>query len=257
MVVLGWLRAVGSLWLGAILLTLLMLTLGLATIHESQHPGLVTLRVFYNSWWFIALLTALGVNALVSVVIRFPWDRKQIGFVLTHVGILVILVGALITRQLGREGELSIAEGQTRATFDEYVPLTEMKSDETERPKTETSLGFGLTLRKFQLGTYPGTQRPRSFESHITITDSVTGEAQDHVISMNRPVTHGGWKFFQSDFDNQHQPVISVLSVTRDPGQGIVFFGYGTTLVGMLIVLVIRMRQKRPDILLPEIQNSQ
>ncbi len=61
----------------------------------------------------------LAVNVLCALVIRLPWRRRQAGFVLTHVGILVLLAGCLATRQWGIEAQLSVYEGHASHLADE------------------------------------------------------------------------------------------------------------------------------------------
>jgi len=105
-------------------------------------------------------------------------------------------------------------------------------------------LGFGVKLNKFTVGYYPGGRRPRSFESQITITDAASGQSSNRLISMNHPTSYGGFTFYQSSYQMMGSRAMSVLSVSRDPGQPIVFAGYIALLIGMLWVLVVRMRQR-------------
>ncbi|HSW44412.1 MAG TPA: cytochrome c biogenesis protein ResB, partial [Phycisphaerae bacterium] len=107
-------------------------------------------------------------------------------------------------------------------------------------------LGFRITLDHFTRRDYPGTQRPRSFESQVTFLDPSTGRQQSHVISMNRPATHGGFTFFQSSYREQEGgPATSVLSVSWDPGKPGVFAGYVGMVLGMVWVLVSRLIGRR------------
>ncbi len=107
------LRSIGSLWFAAVLLMLLLVAMACATIHESTHGTERALVSFYHAWWFKALLCLLGVNVLASVLVRYPFNRRQIGFILTHAGILITLVGAQVTYTLGIDGQVAIAEGQS------------------------------------------------------------------------------------------------------------------------------------------------
>ncbi|MCP4591659.1 MAG: cytochrome c biogenesis protein ResB [bacterium] len=106
-------------------------------------------------------------------------------------------------------------------------------------------LGFNLTLDKFHLGVYPGSRRPRSFESHVTVLDPATGQTRSRVISMNRPLEHGGYTLYQSSYRKGRGRTSSVLSVAKDPGKPVVFVGYVVTLLGMFIVLGIRLVDQR------------
>jgi cytochrome c biogenesis protein ResB len=106
-------------------------------------------------------------------------------------------------------------------------------------------LEFSVTLKDFEIGRYPGTMRPRSFESQITFVDSASGGKVNRVVSMNHPTEFGGYMFYQSSYQEQGEKMVSVLSVSRDPGQPIVFVGYVGTLAGMLLVLGRRILAQR------------
>ena len=113
----GILRVAGSLWFAAVLLVVFMLTMACATVFESAHGTEPALAAFYHAWWFKFLLVLTGVNLLAAVVLRYPFTRRQIGFILTHIGIVVTLAGALVTDLFGINGQLGIAEGQTAREF--------------------------------------------------------------------------------------------------------------------------------------------
>ncbi len=113
----GILRAIGSLRLAAVLLVLLLVALSLATIYETGHGTEQALHTYYTAWWFKLLLGLVGLNALTAMLLRFPFSRKQIGFVLTHVGIVVTLVGAAVTERYGISGQVGINDGDTVDQF--------------------------------------------------------------------------------------------------------------------------------------------
>ena len=106
-------------------------------------------------------------------------------------------------------------------------------------------LGFSIKLDRFHLGYYPGGSRPRSFESHVTIVDPASGRTQSRVISMNHPTSYGGYTFYQSSYRMDGGRTASYLSVSRDPGQPIVFAGYIAMMVGMVMVLITRTSDRR------------
>ncbi|MCP4593497.1 MAG: cytochrome c biogenesis protein ResB [bacterium] len=105
-------------------------------------------------------------------------------------------------------------------------------------------LGFALTLDRFQVGFYPGSTRPRSFESHVTITDPASGRTLSRVVSMNHPVKYGRFTVYQSSYRKGPQQTASFLSVSWDPGQPVVFAGYIIMLIGMVVVLGIRLADR-------------
>lgn len=107
------LAAVGSLQLAVMLIATYAGVLIGATVVESRFGAAAAHFAIYDAGWFTALNVLLAANVLAAMVIRFPWRRRQMGFLVTHLGILVLLAGCLATRQCGIEAQLPVFEGQT------------------------------------------------------------------------------------------------------------------------------------------------
>ena len=132
----GWRRIVGtigSLWFGAVLLMLLVVSMGFATIFESMRGTQQALALFYKSGWFTILLAIAGINLLASMIARLPFRKRNLGFMLTHVGIVVTLIGAAVTHKWGIDGRIGMFEGDVTDTYvDSYtesLTLTPMTAD--------------------------------------------------------------------------------------------------------------------------------
>ena len=82
-----------------------------ATFYEARHGTAAAQRAFYGSAWFAGLLVVLGLNVLLSMTKRYPWNRHHIGFVLAHVGILLLLGGSLFSLHAGLDGRMALLEG--------------------------------------------------------------------------------------------------------------------------------------------------
>jgi hypothetical protein len=111
------LRFLGSLKLAVPLIVLLAVVLAGATLLDSWKGRDWALWYVYRHSWFVLLLAALAVNVLASVVIRFPWGWRRLGFLVTHVGLLVLMLGAILTFSWGIEGHLVFQEGGTANTI--------------------------------------------------------------------------------------------------------------------------------------------
>ena len=107
------LRGLASLKLAIFLLVALAAALAVATLLETAHGREYAGWYVYHTRWFIALLGLLAGNILAATAVHFPWKVRQIGFVLTHVGLLILLGGAIWTFRSGIEGQLLLAEGET------------------------------------------------------------------------------------------------------------------------------------------------
>ncbi len=107
----SWLTTLGSLWFAAVILVLLLVAMAFATIYETLYGTERALQEYYHSWWFAGLLGLLAANVAATLIVRFPFTRRQIGMVVTHLSILMVLGGALVTQSRGLNGRLVIAEG--------------------------------------------------------------------------------------------------------------------------------------------------
>ena len=230
---------IASLKVTVVLLVVVLVALAWGTIVESMHGAPAALRLVYGAFWFRLLLAVYALNLACSLVDLWPWGRSRIGFAITHSSMLIILGGALATELLKTEGRLLIWEGEDASTLVEpTAPSGAMR--------TVRELPFAVHLDAFEIDYYPGTHRPAQFRSRVTVRDTRRGVTLPAVIEMNRELVYGGYSFFQSSYEQgQGGRDRTVLSVSRDPGQPIVFLGYYVLLAGMLTVLGTRIAQRR------------
>ncbi len=233
-------RALASLKLTVALLVVLLAVLTVGTLIESK-SGTEAARAVYGAGWFRLILALFGVNLAASLVERWPWSRSHVGFGLTHGSMLVILLGSLLTDRYRLEGYLALWEGQTGNAF--------VVADDANRVTggaegNQRALPFTVRLDAFEIDTYPGTGRPAMFRSRVTVDDPARG-AFGAVIEMNRPLSHGGLDFFQSSYRQEGGREMSILTVSRDPGLPVVFFGYALLMAGMATVIGTRIAQRR------------
>lgn len=104
------------------------------------------------------------------------------------------------------------------------------------------ALDFDLNLKEFKVGRYPGTVRAASYESLVAVPG-----IGDVTISMNEPLKHRGFTFYQASFqeDEQRRPVASILSVNRDPGRWIKYLGSLLIVFGTIHLFYFKRRSAR------------
>ncbi len=227
-------RALASLRLTVVLLLVIAVVLSCGTILESLH-GTEAARAVYGAAWFYALQAAFALNVIAALWERWPRNRWRIGFVITHASMLLILGGALLTATRSVEGRLPLWEGETSDRFMREV---------AGKDHGVTTLPFKVRLDAYEMDRYPGTMRPSMFRSRITILDPAGGE-HPGMIQMNHPLSWGGYTLFQSSYHIEDGRRMSVLAVSRDPGQAVVFWGYYLLMAGMVVVLITRIAQFR------------
>lgn len=106
-------RFLASVKLAVICIFTLAMVLAGATIFESGYGTAASRQFVYQNKAFAVLLAFLAANIFCAATIRFPWKKRQIGFVVTHIGLLVILAGAFVSLSRSDEGQIGMPEGTT------------------------------------------------------------------------------------------------------------------------------------------------
>ncbi len=226
----------GSLKLAVIILVLLLAGLAAGTILESARGPEVAGRVVYYAWWFLGLQALFLVNVTASIIGLFPWGKKRVGFLMTHGALLLILTGAAVSYFFKQEGQIGLWEGQ-RGNAVENI-------DREGRLIGRLTLPFSVRLLEFRIDHYPGTMQPSGFRSEVEIIEP-DGNTFRTAIWMNHELHHRGWRLFQSSYRQEAGREATILSVSKDPGQQIVFAGYVLLVAGMCTVLGTRIAQSR------------
>lgn len=100
----------------------------------------------YKSWWFNSFLLILALSLTLCTVTRKRLSWRELGFYMTHLGIVIILFGALIGDISGVKGYLDLHIGERKGE----INLVE-KGMKTLKTKP---LGFDVELSNFSLEEY-------------------------------------------------------------------------------------------------------
>lgn len=106
-----WVHAFGSLKLAVILLISISVACAAATFAESSFSIKVARYYIYDAPWFNLWLGLLVLNLLCAALTRWPWQRRHVGFVITHAGIILLLAGAWVGKLRGFEGTVTLKKG--------------------------------------------------------------------------------------------------------------------------------------------------
>lgn len=141
----------------------------------------------------------LFVNLLIGGMFRVRWSWKHTGILMAHGGILLLLLGIMLGNRLTQ-------------TVD---PVELPQGDRVQA----ASLPFDIRLNRFTPEFYPGTSKPKSYESDVTIFPRSGGQ-YDAVIRMNEPLRVSGWTLYQMSWgrDALHPGrMISLLRASHNP----------------------------------------
>ena len=108
------LRLLGSLSFAISLIASLAVILIASTLLESAYGTPFIQKFFYQAGWFNVFLALVGVNIFCSTLNRWPFQKHHTGFVITHIGILMLLTGSLLSRLSGIDGQMALGEGESQ-----------------------------------------------------------------------------------------------------------------------------------------------
>ncbi len=108
----GLFKLFSSVKLAVVLLAVIVVASIAGTLYETSFDAKVARAYVYNAWWFDVWLTVLCVNLACAAFSRMPWKRHHTGFLITHLGIIILLIGAMIGRGWGIEGTMTIFKNQ-------------------------------------------------------------------------------------------------------------------------------------------------
>ena len=204
-----------------LLFFIICLVLAAATCLEQARGTAEAYRLVYGSWWFV-LLWALAAAVSLAVLLRRKLYRRMPVFLL-HTALLLILLGALLTRLTAESGTLHLRLGET-----------------LRRPVPEGAHGralpFDITLTAFAVEHHPGTSAAADYRAELTIEGDA---AEQHVLSMNRIVRTHGTRLLLGRFDADTKGV--TLLVNTDPwGIPVSYAGYALLALSFLFVLISR-----------------
>lgn len=231
-----------SLRLTVVLLALGIVLIFVGTVAQADEGLYVAQERYFKHWfvWGISLFgykvplplpggyligTVLLVNLTAAFIKRFQWTTKKIGIHLTHIGIILLLVGQLATDIFSRETQLRFEEGQgkwwTESSSDyELAFITEAGGDNEHvvafpqshlAPGAELShpeLPFTVRVQKYWRNTDLNFRAPMQENAPPLTTNGVANSYNFREI----PVTH--------KMDEKNVPTAMIELVQKGTSQG-------------------------------------
>jgi len=202
-----------------VLLLFLAIAAAIGTFLENDFGNVYARKHIYTSWWYQTIFLLSLIN-MVLIFIKIKVNLLRPG-PLFHFSFIIILLGAFITHHFGIDGNMHIREG-------EKSNLIMVGNEQIHTP-------FYIALNNFKLKRYPGSSAPSEYSSDVKVLDYEKNRQFEANIYMNNTLTYGGYKFFQSSYDEDEKGTI--LSVNKDPGVEITYLGYALLFLGLVLVL--------------------
>jgi hypothetical protein len=153
----------GSLNFALVLLATIAIACAVATFAESGFSAKIARAYIYKNPLFLFWLGALCVNLFAVTLTRWPWEKRHAGFVITHYGIITLLIGAVIGMTYGFEGNV---------TLEKDAPPVSRVTTSRSVIWLSSSADSAYYLDDFDAETIrPSAKKPRSFPvPHTNLT---------------------------------------------------------------------------------------
>lgn len=120
-------RLVRFLFSGAfmgILLLVFATAIGYATFVENDYDSATAKMLIYNARWFEVLLFLMVMNFIGMIFTRQLYIKSKLNILAIHLSLVIIIIGAALTRYVGFEGQMHIRQGETTNRYlsaDSYI----------------------------------------------------------------------------------------------------------------------------------------
>lgn len=184
---------------------------------------------FFSSPLFILFLGIFWLNLFSCTIKRFKRQisrrgRRRFGPDILHLGLLILIIGAMVSFSTREEGFIYMREG-----------------DAMKLPS-----GRYMNLEKFIFEHYPDG-RPKSWISAVNISSSPETEGDPYRITVNNPLRIDKLVIYQSGY----RPAAAVgkyetgLMITYDPGKISILISFMIISAGLMLTFIQKMRDQR------------
>jgi hypothetical protein len=164
--------------------------------------------------------------------VSLPLDREQERN-------LALIYASILDKQSGAGQSTPVWAGSVSPTTVEFGG----KRWNLTLRKRLWQLPFSIRLDKFTRVLHPRTNTPREFSSLVTKTED--GSSQQVKITMNEPLRHLGYTFYQSSWGSsgggQNERLYSVFSVVKNPADQAPLYSCVITTIGLIVHFVQKL----------------
>lgn len=136
------------------------------------------------------------------------------GVIITHFGIIFIMIGAFVGYYMGFSGSMLVFENQM--------------SNEVEKKNGENvKLNFSVRLNDFNIEFYEGSKTAKAFTSNISIIEN-GNEVKNVDINVNHPLKYKDVVFYQASYGQSlHNDMVMNVLIVKDNKSESVDLKYG------------------------------
>lgn len=167
-------QQLASLKLAVVVILALATVIAIGTFVEARYDSFAAAEIVYHSPWMYGILGLLVVVLVAVMVDRWPWKKRHTPFLMAHVGIVLLLFGALVTTKYGLDGTMRFQIGENGR----YVTV----------PNTEVQLWSSFDGERYSkiieqdVDFYKHSPKEKPFSVTLPEGDMVVNDYQAYVI---------------------------------------------------------------------------
>ncbi len=139
----------------------------------------------------------------ISVFFAQKGQISRLGVYITHLSVIIILLGALLGSLFGFEAFVSLMEGSSTDT----VYLMDGKN-------TPKKLDFTVRCDKFSISLYPNGM-VKAYTSTLSILKHGKVVINHRKVRVNHPLMYEGIRFYQASYQRQRSPLLTLWVMER------------------------------------------
>lgn len=167
-------KPLASLKLAVFIIISIAVITAVGTIIEAKYDAYAAKKLVYDTWYMYGIMGLLVVNLSAVMLDRWPWKKRHAAFVSAHIGIIILLAGALLTMKFGLDGSMRVGIGEsnnlvqtaetdmvvyTSFDGDRYSKTLDQEVDFFKNPPTEQ--------KPFLIPAYEGEIRVVDYKKYI------------------------------------------------------------------------------------------
>jgi hypothetical protein len=232
-----------SVKLTIVLLSALAASMAYGTYVETALSNGAARILVYRAWWFDSLIALLALNLVGCTLRRAPYRPHQAGWITTHIALLILMAGAVVTHRFGMQGQMVVAEGEAESVFHlEQLDRAQLKMVNG----VARELPFAVRCVSFEQVMYPGSGTTRLFRSRVDVLDAGRRDTLHYDIVLNHPLAYEGYRISQASWlDMPDGTQATVLGVAYDPGIPLMYAGGSLLVLGMAGIFFLKPYLKR------------
>ena len=165
-----------------LLLVIFAISIGYATIIENDFDATTAKMLIYNARWFEALMLLMIVNFSGAIFTRQLYRKSKLNILAIHISLIIIIIGAALTRYIGFEGQMHIRQGQTT---NRYLSADTYFNVQVDDGKEKTNVSKRIWLSPVREKLYNETIGVSNSEFNVSIERYIPNAVEALVSDAN------------------------------------------------------------------------